>query len=584
MLLLDLGLPRKAGLDVLGALRARGDSRPVLILTARDAVADRVAGLDAGADDYMVKPFDLDELAARVRALARRRGGRSAPTLEHGSIVLDPAARSATLDGRPLALSPREFALLEALMLRPSAVLSRAQLEERLYGWNEAVESNAVEVHLHGLRRKLACRRDPQRARRGLDAGGGEGHKRVTVDPAHAHLWLTSGLALALVAAARAHVSAGTRRGQRALRLPSPADGGLAHGPADRGHSPPAPASATRASSCRSGTRRRARLPLATRGTRTRPDAQRGESGLRDDRHAVGTLSRVQRAGRRAAGAGRTAAGRPRGARGEARGLDGAAAGRPDSAHRHCSSAVAIHRALAPLARVAKAVQHRSPAQLAPIASAGLAAGNRAAGRCAQRLARPARRARSTPSARSSPTRRTSCARRWQRWGCRRSSRSAPRIRPTRAQALGELRGGLARATRMVEQLLALAREEPGVAERPFVPVALATLARDASPPCRRWPRRSRSTSASSAPTPSTVAGDADALAHAAREPRRQRDPLHALRRSRGRPGAGGADAVPRRARRRSRRSRERARAALRALRARRRRERARAADWGLRS
>jgi two-component system response regulator QseB len=155
VLLLDLGLPRKAGLDVLGALRARGDSRPVLILTARDAVADRVAGLDAGADDYMVKPFDLDELAARVRALARRRGGRSSPTLEHGTIVLDPAARSATLDMRPLALSPREFALLEALMLRPSAVLSRVQLEERLYGWNEAVESNAVEVHLHGLRRKL---------------------------------------------------------------------------------------------------------------------------------------------------------------------------------------------------------------------------------------------------------------------------------------------------------------------------------------------------------------------------------------------------------------------------------------------
>ncbi len=127
----------------------------MLILTARDAVADRVAGLDAGADDYMVKPFDLDELAARVRALARRRGGRSSPTLEHGPIVLDPASRSATLDGRPLALSPRELALLEALMLRPSAVLSRAQLEERLYGWNEAVESNAVEVHLHGLRRKL---------------------------------------------------------------------------------------------------------------------------------------------------------------------------------------------------------------------------------------------------------------------------------------------------------------------------------------------------------------------------------------------------------------------------------------------
>jgi len=157
ILLLDLGLPRKQGLEVLTAMRRRGDTRPVLIITARDAVADRVAGLDAGADDYVVKPFDLDELAARVRALGRRGAGRAQPKLVHGSIELDPATREVTRAGEPVALSPREFALLEALMARPGAVLSRAQLEERLYGWNEPVESNAVEVHLHGLRRKLGA-------------------------------------------------------------------------------------------------------------------------------------------------------------------------------------------------------------------------------------------------------------------------------------------------------------------------------------------------------------------------------------------------------------------------------------------
>ena len=157
VLLLDLGLPRKQGLDVLAAMRRRGDARPVLIITARDAIADRVAGLDAGADDYVVKPFDLDELAARIRALARRRGGPAQPKLCHGGIELDPATRDVTRDGAPVPLSPREFALLEALMTRPGAVLSRAQLEERLYGWNDPVESNAVEVHLHGLRRKLGA-------------------------------------------------------------------------------------------------------------------------------------------------------------------------------------------------------------------------------------------------------------------------------------------------------------------------------------------------------------------------------------------------------------------------------------------
>lgn len=157
LLLLDLGLPRKGGVDVLTAMRRRGDARPVLIVTARDAVADRVAGLDAGADDYLVKPFDLDELAARIRALGRRRSGRASPQLRHGTLTLDPATREVRQAGTPVALSPREFALLEALMTRPSAVLSRKQLEEKLYGWDEPVESNAVEVHLHALRRKLGA-------------------------------------------------------------------------------------------------------------------------------------------------------------------------------------------------------------------------------------------------------------------------------------------------------------------------------------------------------------------------------------------------------------------------------------------
>ncbi|HZQ61769.1 MAG TPA: response regulator [Casimicrobiaceae bacterium] len=155
LLLLDLGLPRKEGIEVLTAMRKRGDARPVLILTARDAVADRVAGLDAGADDYLVKPFALDELAARIRALLRRQTGRADPVLAYGGIELRPATRETRVRGEPVALSAREFALLEALMARPGAVLSRTQLEEKLYGWQDEVESNAVEVHLHGLRRKL---------------------------------------------------------------------------------------------------------------------------------------------------------------------------------------------------------------------------------------------------------------------------------------------------------------------------------------------------------------------------------------------------------------------------------------------
>ena len=158
LLLLDLGLPGRDGLKLLADLRARGDRLPVLVITARDTVGDRIAGLDAGADDYLVKPFDLDELLARVRALARRAAGRAEPVLAHGRLRLDPATHSASLGGRPLQLSPREFALLQLLLEKPGAVLSRAQLEERLYGWNEPVGSNAVEVHIHHLRRKLGER------------------------------------------------------------------------------------------------------------------------------------------------------------------------------------------------------------------------------------------------------------------------------------------------------------------------------------------------------------------------------------------------------------------------------------------
>ncbi len=157
VVLLDLGLPGKGGLEVLAGVRRRGEAVPVLIVTAQDAVHDRVAGLDAGADDYLGKPFDLDELCARIRALHRRRSGAASPRLEVGGLAMDPAAHRVTLDGAPVALSAREFALLQALLERPGRPLSRAQLEERLYGWGEEVESNAVEVHVHALRKKLGA-------------------------------------------------------------------------------------------------------------------------------------------------------------------------------------------------------------------------------------------------------------------------------------------------------------------------------------------------------------------------------------------------------------------------------------------
>lgn len=157
LLLLDLGLPGRPGLDLLRDLRQSGSDLPVVILTALDAVAERIAGLDAGADDYLVKPFDLDELAARIRAVLRRRQGRAMPLLVHGALQLNPATHEISWHGEPVTLSSREFRLLEALLERPGAVLSRARLEERLYGWGEEVESNAVEVYVHNLRKKLGA-------------------------------------------------------------------------------------------------------------------------------------------------------------------------------------------------------------------------------------------------------------------------------------------------------------------------------------------------------------------------------------------------------------------------------------------
>jgi two-component system response regulator QseB len=156
-MLLDLGLPKRDGLEVLRSLRSRGNALPVLIVTARDAVADRVKGLDAGADDYLVKPFDLDELGARMRALIRRQAGRCESVIRHGPLTLDSAAHQVTLDGALVALSAREFALLEALLARPGAVLSKTQLEEKMYGWGEEIGSNTVEVYIHALRKKLGA-------------------------------------------------------------------------------------------------------------------------------------------------------------------------------------------------------------------------------------------------------------------------------------------------------------------------------------------------------------------------------------------------------------------------------------------
>ncbi|TCG05253.1 DNA-binding response regulator [Paraburkholderia steynii] len=157
LVLLDLGLPKADGIDVLARYRPQGGRAPVLILTARDTIEKRIAGLDAGADDYVVKPFDLDELAARLRALLRRRAGRSCPAYSHGALVLDPASRNVTLNGELLSLGPREFCLLRALIEEPMRLNTRSELEDKLYGWGEEISSNAIEVHVHGLRRKLGA-------------------------------------------------------------------------------------------------------------------------------------------------------------------------------------------------------------------------------------------------------------------------------------------------------------------------------------------------------------------------------------------------------------------------------------------
>lgn len=155
LLVLDLGLPKLSGMEVLKRLRGRSQMLPVLILTARDATGDKVLGLDAGADDYLVKPIDLDELAARIRALTRRTAGRAAPLLTHGNLALDPAAHTVTLAGQIVELSSREFSLLQMLLENTGRVLSRSQLEQSVYGWHDEPESNALEVHIHHLRKKL---------------------------------------------------------------------------------------------------------------------------------------------------------------------------------------------------------------------------------------------------------------------------------------------------------------------------------------------------------------------------------------------------------------------------------------------
>jgi two-component system OmpR family response regulator/two-component system response regulator QseB len=155
LVVLDLGLPRLSGMEVLSRARQRGQTMPILILTARDATGDKVAGLDSGADDFLVKPIDLDELTARIRALTRRSAGRAAPLLIHGDLALDPAAHTVTLAGEPVELSSREFPLLQMLLENAGRVLTRSQLEQSIYGWRDEPDSNALEVHIHHLRKKL---------------------------------------------------------------------------------------------------------------------------------------------------------------------------------------------------------------------------------------------------------------------------------------------------------------------------------------------------------------------------------------------------------------------------------------------
>jgi len=157
LILLDLGLPRKDGLEVLRELRTRKCRSPILIASARDAVQQRIAGLDAGADDYIVKPYDLDELLARIRALIRRAAGRAESVYEHGNVRINTNTKEVTVENEPVTISAREWAVLEALLARPGLILSRAQIEEKLFAWKDEISSNAVEVYIHGLRKKLGA-------------------------------------------------------------------------------------------------------------------------------------------------------------------------------------------------------------------------------------------------------------------------------------------------------------------------------------------------------------------------------------------------------------------------------------------
>lgn len=157
VMLLDLGLPKRSGLEVLASVRQSGNRLPILVLTARDAVCDRVKGLDAGADDYVIKPFDFEELEARIRALLRRQAGRVDSIVRLGDLTLNPASREVSFKGQPVTLSGREFSLLEVFLDRPGAVLSLSQLEEKIYGWTDEVGSNTVEVYIHALRKKFGA-------------------------------------------------------------------------------------------------------------------------------------------------------------------------------------------------------------------------------------------------------------------------------------------------------------------------------------------------------------------------------------------------------------------------------------------
>ncbi|KAF0204895.1 MAG: two-component system OmpR family response [Gallionellaceae bacterium] len=155
--LLDLGLPKRDGLEVLRRLRQNGDTVPVIIITARDSLEDRIKGLDYGSDDYLIKPFDVSELLARLRAVIRRKGGQATPQLSNGTVTLDPSSREAIRGQTVVQLSAKEFSLLHALLLRPGAILARGELEERIYGWNEEVESNAIDFLIHAVRKKLGA-------------------------------------------------------------------------------------------------------------------------------------------------------------------------------------------------------------------------------------------------------------------------------------------------------------------------------------------------------------------------------------------------------------------------------------------